>query len=265
MKFNGYILVYNDYYYITEVIKSLEGVFDTLFIIEGAFQSSIDAGFSPRSNVETMDKIYSFKSRSDIKIIHANNSNEKTQRQFALNLCRQDKCDYFMMIDADEVYKTETLYKIIGALSESRGSIFGLKIQSYNFLNSFNKYYNGVYPRVYKMTPGAFVPYANNVDWPDFNKGAAHYHIVSPEERFYHYNYAKPDIESFKIREAWLRKEGNGQEITQHGYNFNGIKYTIPIPKNEIFEFQGKHPKVMQENTFFKNNIYGDSNIQYES
>ena len=104
MKFNGYILVYNDYYYISEVIKSLEGVFDSLFIIEGAFQSSIDAGFAARSNEETMDRIYSFKNRGDIRIIHANNLNEKTQRQFALNLCRQDKCDYFMMVDADEVY-----------------------------------------------------------------------------------------------------------------------------------------------------------------
>ncbi len=263
MKFSVYCVIYNDFDYCEEAISSLIG-FGRLNIIEGAWQSSIKAGWPARSDELTLNKINKFVNGKNVILHQVNTETETTQRQFGLDLAKEEKADYCFMCDADEIFSFQALINIYRQLENNKKD-FGFKLWSYNFVNSFNRYYDGLYPRIYRVTPSAKVAYHNNVEWPGEGISAQSY-IELPESknnRFFHYNYVKSNKANFQNKIDRLKNEMN-TDLSQHGYSVDeAARYTIPIPENEIYDFTGSHPSIMRGNKNFIDNIYGDKDLKF--
>src|SRR6202007_77583 len=104
-------------------------------------------------------------------------------------------------------------------------------------------YYNGQYPRVFKVTPNAHFIADNEVYWPEQNKFAdrgkveEHIHLLSTIAKIYHYGYVRKE-KRWKLKQDYMKiKDGN--PILEQ-YKLEKNKYIIPSDI-KIFEFTGKH------------------------
>lgn len=253
MKVAAYVVTYNDVEYLQESVNSLKPFVDNIFIIEGAWQSTIEAcGVSTRSNKLTLDVINRLLD-DKVKLIQVNCPTETSQRNFALDLCRKSGADYCWSFDADEVYKPSSVKLILEEMSKGLNdpNIFGFKCFSYNFINTFDRYYHGIYPRIYKITPGAYVYDTNHVTWPENPAAFYSYKELSSKDMwFYHYSYTRKNSHLFHHKMKFLEKEF-GSNLYEKGYRHTPQGYEIPIPDNEIFNFDGYHPLIMENHPRF--------------
>ena len=257
--------VYNDWEYLDEAIESFKRYPDKLYIIEGSWQSSQKFDASPRSNKLTYDIINKHVDNKKVFLVQTNEARERDQRQIGLELAKKDGADWCHMLDADEVYRPRALAQIKQLLQivTTNKSINGYRVSSYNFINSFKRWYNGDYMRVYRVTPGAKFVMDNDVVWPD-RQGCI---LKFPEKSFFHYNYVKQNTDAFWLKMKyqneqdptfWKRFIDSGQYKEEQG------QYKIP-DDCPIYTYTGKHPKIMKEHPYFKQDIYGDGEIEYES
>lgn len=250
MKLFGYITVYNDYEFLEETIIQALKFVDELYIIEGAWQSSIVNGYEPRSDHKTYDIINKYLGYSCVKLFQLNEKDETAQRQKALDLCREAGADWVIMMDADEVYPDSIGRVIRYELENKKDYIGGFQVRSYNFLNGTKKYYNGLYPRIYSTKNNPRVAYHNHVTWDVV--GMKYETLGEDCHRFFHYGYMRKNISNFENKVARLNTEFNSR-LLENGYSVDSKgKYTVPIPEDEIFEFLGEHPGIMLGNGVYK-------------
>jgi hypothetical protein len=264
MRIDGFLCVYNDFEYLEKVLQTVKtsDYFHKFWIIEGSWQSAQkSSGAVPRSEQIVYDIINKFVDNKKIFLVQANEPLEKDQRNVGMQLAREDKADWVHFLDADEIYLPSAFKKIKNTLSITPNDICGYKLNSYNFINSYKKWYNGQYKRIFRVTAQSKFVMDNDVVWED-NKNTM---LQIPLNSFYHYNYVKLNTKAFwtKLKYQnfqdptfWSRYVDNGEYKEEQG------KYSIP-KDCKIFDFIGKHPKIMQDHPYFIKNIYNDNNIEF--
>lgn len=278
MKINGFLVTFNDPEYLEATLQSVLSVdyFHKFYIIEGSWRSAQESsGVGPRSDQETYDIINKYVDNQKVFLVQANEHRERDQRQVGLELAKRDGANWCHMFDSDEIYTQNSLLKIKNYLKSENG-VLGYRINSYNFINSFKKWYHGNYMRIYRVTNGAKFYMDNDVDWEekeDFKKQWPMMEsIVGPSMigkmggyQFYHYNYVKLNKDAFWRKMAYQNEQDpsfNARILPQYGYDESQLKYKIPNDI-KIYDFEGKHPKIMKDHVYFKNNIFNDSNLQF--
>jgi len=266
MKIVSFMCVYNDWEFLDQAITAFKDYPDKLYIIEGSWKSSQGFGASPRSGEQTYDIINKHIDNKKVFLIQANEARERDQRQIGLELAKKDGADWCHMLDADEVYNPKSLEFIKKVLSKKSQEILefrlGYRLKSYNFINSFKKWYNGNYMRIYRVTPEAKFYMDNDVQWERDG-------VISqmPFPVFHHYNYVKlNNAEAFWLKMKyqneqdptfWNRYVSNGQYQEVSG------KYKIPDDIT-IYNYTGKHPAIMKNHPYFVNDVFKDGELQYE-
>jgi len=246
IKICAYICLYNDHEFLSEAIDSISPYVDKLFLIEGAWETSISSGANPRSN-EITYSIINEKINDKIILIQSNERDETSQRQKALDICKKENCDWIISLDADEIWTEEGFKELYECLEErlDKNDFFGIKLSSYNFFNTFYQYYHGLYPRVYRNTPDAVVYNCNHVYWPGHDRNVNNYfELTSEKSKFYHYSYVRKNQDLFHLKMRFLKLE-NGNDLYACGYGLTEENiYSIPI--NDINNFTGHHPLCIQ-------------------
>lgn len=245
IKIGASICVYNDYEFLAQAIDGISPYLDKLFIVEGAWQTAIDSGANKRSNEKTLDIIKSRVSR-DVIYCPANKANESQQRQYAVDLHKENNIDFCICPDADEIFKPDTIKSVINKITDiyHKEEYYGVKLCSYNFFGNLNQYYDGEYPRGYRVTDDLTCYETNHFYWPNHNRGIDNYiSLNEDQDKFYHYSYLRKNTELFHIKMKFLEKEF-GSNLYSKGYGEKDGIYNIPIDNFHIFT--GEHPKIIQ-------------------
>lgn len=268
MKINAFLVTFNDTEYLEQTLHSVQDFADKLYIIEGSWKSAQESsGCSARSDKATFDIINKFVDNKKIFLIEANEHRERDQRQVGLELAKKDGAEWCYMFDSDEVYTRSSLTLLKHYLFNYSSGLVGYRINSYNFINSFNKWYQGNYMRCYRVTPEARFYMDNDCAWPDLENFPELQRVVGqmPGYSFYHYNYVKLNKEAF-IRKMKYQNEQdpsfNIRMLPQYGFDEFKKEYKIPSDI-KIYDFKGKHPAIMKSHPYFVNNIYNDTNLSF--
>lgn len=254
----GFICVYEDEDYIEQCILSCKDRLDALLVIEGAFQCTLTTNGKPngktaRSSDKTLDIVKKYVDNKKVFLLEANEQEHKYQYQIGLDWAKANNSDWAIMIDSDEVW-TKQAWDILDSklkIAKDAG-IFEYRIKQYCFINDFKHYYNGEYPRVFRVTPKAYFVADNEVAWPDFGKiqdcgrTNEYIHLLFPTPLNYHYGYVRKHKRWKLKQDSLLEKDGNPINLQ---YKLEEDKYIIPsdIP---IFEFKGQHPEIMRKHSF---------------
>jgi glycosyltransferase involved in cell wall biosynthesis len=261
MKIVAAMCTYNDPDYLDVTIQSFKWFPDKLFIIEGSWQS---ANAPPRSDQCTYDIINKHVDNQRVFLVQANEARERNQRQIGLNLAKEEKADWHWIIDSDEVYTHDALVAMRTILKRASRNIYGFRLNSYNFINSFNKWYHGDYWRIYRPTPLATFIMDNDVRFNDPNNWTPQIGKMPDNLKFYHYNYVKPNTEQFwrKMQYQAEQDPSFNQRLLPH---YGCEKGTYKIPEDiPVYNFTGKHPGIMRNHPYFINNIYNDKNLRFQ-
>ena len=262
LKIVSFLCQYQDPEYLDAVLTNFKWLPDKLYILEGAWKSAMKDGSDPRSDQRTYEIIAKHVDNEKVFLIQSNEETEVKQRQVGLELAKHDKADWCWMIDSDEVYTKSTMQAIQRILTNAPSFVHTYRVRSYNFINSFKRWYDGDYARIYRVTPDAQFIMNNDVQFYQDGRVVGSFKI--PEQlRFHHYNYVKLDPEHMwtKLR-AHENDDPNFKQQHTHRYGHQGNQYTLPsdIP---IFTYTGKHPLIMKDHPNFVNNIYNDHNLQF--
>lgn len=266
MKIVSFLCSFDDCEYLDQTIESFKHFPDKLFIIEGSWKSSqAFKNSKPRSGKETYDIINRHVDNERVFLVTANEARERNQRQIGLNLAKQERADWCWMLDSDEVYTRDKLEAMRRILAKSEGQVYGYRVRSYNFINSFSKWYDGNYMRIYKPTPQAEFIMDNDVNFRDILRWVPKIETMPESLRFHHYNYVKQNSEQFWRKMHYQAEQDpsfNQRLLPQYGCEQGKYKIPSDIP---IYDYVGKHPRIMKEHPYFKANIYGDKDLQYQN
>jgi hypothetical protein len=247
IKIVGAICVYNDYEFLSETIDSISPYLHSLHIVEGAWQTAIDSGAKKRSDKKTLDVIYS-KLSDRVKYHPVNKKTETQQRQEAINICK-GLGDFVICPDADEVFCERSIKNVVDKINEiyHREEYFGVRLCSYNFFGDFQTYYDGCYPRAYRLTDDLTCHETNHFYWPHHGRGVSNYATLDCEDcKFYHFSYMRKNTNLFHIKMKFLEKEF-GNNLYSQGYNEKDGQYSIPIDKSLFKTFQSEYPDNIKE------------------
>jgi len=270
MSLGGFICVYEDVDYLEQTILSCKDHLDKLIIVEGAFQCTLYTNGkrnnrTERSSDGTLDIINKYVDNKKIFVKYANLQEHKFHYQIGLDFCKEQKMDWGMLIDSDEIYTPNSFALLKSKLSKAdKLGIFEYRINAYCFINDFQHYYKGQYPRVFKVTPEAKFVFDNEVAWPDHGKMQDcgkindYIHLLSETPSFYHYGYVRRK-KRFDLKvECLFEKDHNP---IQHQYKLINDKYVIP-ESITIYNYTGKHPTIMQKHKYYGKTaeeiIYGE-------
>jgi hypothetical protein len=259
----SFLCQFDDPDYLHVALESFKWLPDKLYIIEGSWQSSQGYSNTPlRSNQYVYNIIDRHVDNKRIFLIQANERGEKEQRQIGLEKAKEDGADWCWMLDSDEVYTKPVMVQILNQLNLAPPSTHGFRVQSFNFINSFNTWYRGDYNRIYRVTPEAHFVLNNDVQ---FYKDGRKTDILTITDRlrYFHYNYVKSDPAQFWRKMHYHETEDptfKGRVTPQ--YNAKEHFYTIPgdIPR---YTFTGQHPAIMKNHPNIKANIYNDSDLRF--
>ncbi len=262
IKLTSFLRVFNDYEYLDKTLEGSLQVPGEFYIIEGSWLSAQKAGAKQRSNEQTYDIInkYLKLDKTKYKLIQANGENEYSHCQIAMDIAKRNNSDWLFLFDADEVHHTDEINQILDYLKfyKDHSSIKEIRLNSYNFCNSFKKYYDGEYYRIFKPTNCAKFIEANHCSY-----SSSYECFTLPSHiRYYHYNYVKKyNPESFHMKMKFYDNEHIGQSsLYSQGYGEKNGIYSIPVT---LKEFELSHPKIMENHPYFINNIYNDDNITF--
>jgi hypothetical protein len=261
MKIICFTRVYNDYEYLDQVLGSMLDFPCDFYIIEGSWASAQKAGAELRSNQKTYDIINKYLNlKNKFKLIQANGIDEKSHCQIAMDIAIKEKADWLFLLDADEVHHKKELDKILEYLEDLKDKdVLEIRLNSYNFCNSFNQYYDGEYYRIFKPIEGAKFIEANHASYP------MHGRIITlPQDiRYYHYNYVKKyNPESFHLKMKFYDNEHlSDRSLYEQGYGEENGLYKIPV---SLKKFELPHPKIMKNHQYFIDNVYKDVLYYFE-
>ncbi len=261
----SFLCQYQDPEYLDAALNSFKWLPEKLYIIEGAWKSSQGYGDTPlRSSSEVYNVIDRHVDNKKVFLIQANEAGEKEQRQVGLEKAKEAGADWCWMLDSDEIYTKTTMQAIWSMMQAAAPTTFGYRVRSYNFINSFKRWYDGNYNRIYRITPDARFVLNNDVAWEDPKAQIVTLPQAQPW-RMYHYNYVKRDPTQFFRKMHYHETEDSTfrHRVTPE-YGAQGSIYTIPqnIP---IFTFLGRHPSIMKDHPNIRDNIYNDSDLQFSA
>jgi glycosyltransferase involved in cell wall biosynthesis len=270
MKTVGFICVYNDADYLEQCILSCKDHVDELMIIEGAFQCTLFTDGKrnkrpERSNDGTLDIIAKYVDNKKIHSAYANEKEHKYQYQIGLDFAKERNADWAILIDSDEVW-TQQAWSLLNTKLKTadKFGVYEYRIKEYCFINDFNTWYPGEYPRVFKVTPDAYFVADNEVVWTkdgkheDRGRAEGHIQLLSNSPIVYHYGYVRRK-KRWQLKQDCLWEKDHNPINKQ--YKLEANTYVIPsdIP---IYSFTGKHPEIMQKHEFHNKTaneiIYGE-------
>jgi glycosyltransferase involved in cell wall biosynthesis len=247
MKLGVLCTVYNEGLFLDYSIKSYIDHVDNIAIVEGAYLETVALGKPERSNDGTLEIIEKYKENQKVNIDHVNLQTDRNHRNVGLERLRQSGCDWLLIVDGDECYH-EIDFQFIRkeALLYTKHNIKAAYFQSLTFVNDFNHYTIQSFPRLFKITPGCTFVNDNFMQWENASWAAPH--VIKSNTKFYHYSFCK-GRERFETKAKWWETRFG----TPFNYGWmideNGI---ISDKNHKIYEFTGRHPKVILEHPLYK-------------
>jgi len=245
MKIVGYTAAYNEAEYIEQSIRSTIDYVDRFVVIEGAFEETVLAGGSPRSNDGTiviLNKLLDeFPQKLDIILAPALPQLQHRDLAFDIIARHYIKDNYWLwLIDADEVYAPQDATRLIEILKSTTANV--IKVNSLTFINDFKHYVNIAFPRVFRIPFGYTYKFAgpNHVCVWQNNKQF----IIGPEEsheksiEFYHYSYCKSP-ESFVLKKK-------AREMGGASFKWSLVDGKVWTSGVDALIFEGQHPEIMR-------------------
>lgn len=244
MKKIGFMIVYNDADYVEYAIRSVKGWVDKLIIVEGAFEITIQTGKPPRSDDGTLEIVSSFVDNKRVFLENVNLREHKHHYDVGYQWAIDQGADWAVMIDSDEVWtdlakKKADLYMNVKWAHE-------LRVHEKCFINDFNHWYRGTYPRIFKCIPGSKFVFDNEVQFSGFERGAHNVSTIQGRDIF-HYGYVRRK-KRWQLKQDYMKAKDGNPILEQ--YKLQEDTYIIPsdIP---IYEFDGDHPEIMKNHPFY--------------
>ena len=225
---------YNSEEYLWYVLKSIYGFSDQLVLIDGAFNAKMPSFLS----TDRTDKVVKSFPDPQRKIRYERGP-AKTQLEQRGKVFKYLKgFDWLMIVDDDEVYKSEDLKKIRQFLAKAREDAF--RIRGFTFFNSFDWYRHVADPRIWRVKPGMRFIGSNNLQGKNARYDRNEMKAV-PNVMKYHYSYVR-NPERLAIRKNQAK-----------------VKYPYEV-KDKFFvrrdiswkKFTGEHPEIMQNHPYRK-------------
>ena len=224
-----------------------------------------------------------------ISIIHSKYNEKDDQCRAYINQIKPDT-DYLWNLDADEIYKTEDLYKISAFLSEENPTSVG--VRSISFYGGFDYYLTGFelntdnFLRIFKYEPGCTwlthrpptIQYPSNILKKHINSdqlynyiGAQmyHYSYVFPDQVYNKINYYKTSVSKSNCIDNYFNNiylpwvNGNNIIKSNIEYKYKGVHEFIPEVRGNCYTapFMIEHPESIQDNL---NQLKEKFNMQLE-
>jgi len=249
-------LCYNEEASIKEVLDALVGYSDEIVVVEGGWSFLTDKGYPKRSTDKTIEIIEQFeKDHDNVTIEYANGKDSTEQYNIGLKIAKEKGVDYLHVIDSDEYYDESLLRVIRKTLEQTMGNVYQYRVHSYNFLNSFDKWYAGCYPRIFKITPECSFKIENRMVWPDKGKTEdqgqnpppSHVKEINPMFKFYHMTWnRKPEKIQEKYNFMWASCDGNPNPELKKQY-YVDEQGNCHVPSDlQVYDFKGKLPKEIE-------------------
>lgn len=248
MKKVAFMIVYNDADYVEYAIRSVIDWVDELIIVEGAFEITMATGKPARSNDGTLDILVKYADHPKVFLRYVNLHEHKDHYDVGYQLAIEHGADWAIMVDSDEVW-TKPAQLMMNAVmrSQLQAPAFECRIQEYCFINDFQHWYQGTYPRLFKATPGSKFVYDNEVQFAKHERGKHPIYLLQSTP-IYHYGYVRRKKRWEMKQEYMWEKDKNPILKTEYGLEGN----TYIIPKDlPVYEFRGKHPDIMQFHPFY--------------
>lgn len=270
MKIAVGIIVFNSDFVLKQVLDSIYPHVDQILISEGCVNYWVQKGFTQsQDNTIPILRKYPDPDRK-ITIVHGTYA-EKTEQANAYMKYVNPDTDYVWNMDADEVFKSEDIKKIIEVLKKDQPTSMGFK--AYSFYGGFEHYLTGFdhdheFIRIRKYPhPGAM--WVNHrPPTLEIPKGKAEFHISanymhSIGVNMYHYSYVFPRqvFEKIAYYEAAVIKKdgcipnyfnevylpwviGNDQERAAIEQKYKGVHEFVPETRGDCYtaRFTGYHP-----------------------
>lgn len=257
------IIVYNGADYIEYVIKSIYEIVSQIIIVDGCVKGY---GLDDLSSTDgTLEIIKSFKKKYDIlnKIeIIEKKKIYKNKIEMQNEIAKRIDGDYYVKMDADEIWKKETLIDAIEYMKINNIDI--LKMPFYHFWLSFNNIaddvngkWNTKHPRIWKWKKGYkhtasfnfFVDEdMHKVLWPNVKEA------VYSGDRIYHFGYVRKlktlnqKLQYYKTRgiEKYFRDTVNTWK------NMNDNTQPTQDVRSWAEKFDGNLPNVLKNHPYLK-------------
>lgn len=256
MRIGVMLQAYNEIEWLESCIESVKDWPDAIVVVEGAYQTTIKAGASPRSDDGTLDILKRYDDNPKFHVIHVNEAEQAAQLQCGIEVLKDLEMDWYMHIDGDEIYRKNDLMLIKSFIKKGDAAgLYQYNVNFYNFINTFDQYYNAKMRRIFKLTPGSIIVGQQSVDWRDhrvpFDNGSMAPHIADlpPMVRCFHYTEIKK-AERWLLKKRYLQiRDGNPLFDKWH---INKDGFVNELDPGEIKQFTGIHPEIIQQTELFK-------------
>lgn len=258
MKKTAFMIVYNDADYVDYAIRSIKDWVDEFIVVEGAFEITMKTGVPARSDDGTLEILQKYVASGDIILRHANLREHKHHYDIGYQHAIENGSDWAIMIDSDEVWAKKTMILADNFMKRfmNEGAC-EMRVDEYSFVNDFQTWYPGRYPRIFRCLPGSKFVFDNEVQFAGNNRGE-HLLQVIPGRDIHHYGYVRRK-KRWKLKQD-LMWEKDFNPLNKK-YKLEGDTYVLPedIP---IYKYTGKHPEIMHSHPFYnmtaKEIIYGE-------
>lgn len=232
--------VYNEAKFLRHALNSVVEHVDKIVIVDGAYQETIALGAAPHSTDGTLDIIREFKKQYTSKVIalEANEKSDAQQRNVALAELKKLNCDWFMILDGDEIYKRYHFAMIKQAMRHDTIDVYYFTCNT--FVNDFWHYTIQQFPRLFKLYPDTNFSNDNYVNsncknWISLDKKTL-------DVKYYHYAFVK-DLSRFALKKKWWETRFKSEGRDFH-YDWNIINGKIMPDNSEIvYNYIGSHPQ----------------------
>lgn len=258
MRKTAFMIVYNDVDYVDYAIKSIKNWVDHLYIVEGAFEITMQTGAPARSNDGTLNILEKYLDDPKVTLFHLNEREHKHHYDYGYQHCIEDGSDWAILVDSDEIW-TKQAQLVANSWMKKCNNLDAceMRVQEYSFVNDFWHHYPASYPRIFKCKPGSFFVFDNEVQFEGHRRGA-HPTFMLPGKSIHHYGYVRRK-KRWKLKQDLMwNKDHNPLNLK---YKLEGDEYILPedIP---IYKYTGKHPEIMHDHPFYNMTaheiIYGE-------
>ena len=257
MKVGVLMNVYNESEWVKCAIDSVIDWCDEMVIIEGAYGIAMKAGAPARSNDGTLDILKTYSVNPKVKVVHANERDEAPQLQIGLEILKEKKVDWYLLVDGDEVWQKKDLAVIKSKMIQGeKQGIYQYRVHFNNFINSFDQYYPAVMQRVFKLTPkaksigqnGVYYPELHE-DYPDqvWNQTNSFRSIIPDIIKCFHYTEIK-SADRWLLKKRYLKVRDGNPRFDSWYVNENGFHND----EKGIFKFKGTHPDIVKQSRLYK-------------
>lgn len=232
--------VYNEAEYVEYAIRSALEKVDYLSIVEGAYQETLktNPNKTPRSNDGTLDIINKYKDHPKVNIIYANELSDPQQRNRGLQFLKNKKCDWMLIIDADEIWDDDNYEILQHKLTNINSEVETIKLDILVFVNDFYNYTIQTMSRLFKIHDDLMFVSDNETQY--YNK----YIHWRDNPTFFHYAYVK-NKDRFQTKINWWSCRGGSDWFI----NGQGKYYS---PNHKIYEWNDDHPTIMKSHPRYK-------------